>query len=150
MERSLQLQVSFHFGSSVVNSSTEAQLPSAPTIIQTSKPKMGVRVSKEVSVTILEACTAAEQAGEQQLDKAGTPTSHLLRAWHNKVFWSRTSRPRSAYSSTSLAEISEHPVWRSINIYPIGENHVILLVTLYYVLYLRLAWHPTSASLLPE
>jgi hypothetical protein len=55
----------------------DGRVPSAPTIIQTSKPKMGVRVSKEVSVTILEACTAAEQAGEQQLDKAGTPTSHV-------------------------------------------------------------------------
>jgi hypothetical protein len=43
-------------------------LPSAPIITQL-PAKMGVKTSKELSVIILQACTAAEQAGEQQLDK---------------------------------------------------------------------------------
>jgi hypothetical protein len=68
MERDLQLQASFHFGNSAVRTQAKRYLPSAP--ITTQLPaKMGIKASKELSVTILQACTAAEQAGEQQLDK---------------------------------------------------------------------------------
>ena len=68
MERDLQLQASFHFGNSAVRAQAKRYLPSAPIITQL-PAKMGVKASKELSVTILQACTAAEQAGEQQLDK---------------------------------------------------------------------------------
>jgi hypothetical protein len=51
-----------------VRTLVKRHLPLAPIIIQL-PAKMGVKASKELSVTILQAYTAAEQAGKQQLDK---------------------------------------------------------------------------------
>src|SRR5271155_3356913 len=66
MERNLPWQVSFHLGNSAV------PIPQARpcfSIMIHHQLKMGVQVGKELSTIVLEACEAAEQAGEQQLDE---------------------------------------------------------------------------------